>query len=833
MDIRKFFSAPVFKDDEEKTRQALLLQIILNTQVGVLALVILGTTITLFTTEGNRWPELVVMSIASLLIIFWRTLMERGQVTLASGGMIFFFTVSVTAILFNGGTLRSTGLIYFPLSIVMATLLIGRRAGLITFFFTSLIGVALIEGEIRGLLPPANNQTTFAAHAIIISGLGLATVLLYLANRGTEDALTRARRNEREVRELATKLEVRVAERTRDLTLSAEIGRTVVQERNLDVLLPAAVERIRQTFALYYAQIYLTDAAGRTLILRAGSGTIGQELLQRGHRLPVASSSINGTAAFTKKAVLVEDTTKSPTFLPNPLLPKTRSEMSVPLLSAEQVLGVLNMQSEFPDTFTQETLPAYEILAGQLAAAIENAYQFAEIEKARRQILAQSSLLTREGWNTYLDGVRQAEFVGVVYQQGETVPLAAPVVSPELGPLTIPISISGADIGFIQLESESNTLSPEERDVAVRLADLAGQHLENLRLLAQAEHFRREAEQAARRLTREGWDTYTQMAPAATDGFVYTNNRVKPLKTGQSETMPTISHALTLRGEAIGTLHIVPPAGESALDAETADLITTVSEALTAHLENLRLTSATETALAQTERQARSLSRLNEMSTALNQATHLIQLIALTLQEAPLILSADVAGLALLTPDKQFMEAFRLQNGQVIQVVAPEGKLIPLANTSAEKVMQERRILLVPDARQSPLLDLKDMARTGMVAVMQAPLVLGTQVLGVLNVMSFSPHRQFTEQDANLLQQVALVVATTLENQRLLTQTTKRAEHEALINTINQRIQSAGSVETALETAAREIGHLLKARRAVVEIGNLHLDKTGINEHFS
>ncbi len=819
MDIRKFFSAPVFVNDEEKTRRALLLQIILNTQVGVLSLVILGTLITTFNDTGsNRWPELIVMIVASLLIILWRALMERGRITLASAGMIFFFTASITAILVNGGTLRSTGLIYLPLSVVMATLLISRKAGLITFFITSLVGVSLIEGEMRGLLPPPNNETTFAAHAIVISGLGLATVLLYLANRGTEDALNRARRNERDVRELASKLEVRVAERTRDLTLSAEIGRAVVQERNLDILLPAAVERIRQTFALYYAQIYLTDTAGRTLILRAGSGAVGQELLQRGHRLPIASSSINGTAAFAQKAVLVEDTTQSTTFLPNPLLPKTRSEMSVPLLSGGKVVGVLNMQSELPDTFTQETLPAYEILAGQLTAAIENAYQFAEIEKARAQIQTQSSLLTREGWNTYLDGVRQAEFIGVVYQDGGTVPLAAPVESTEPGLLNVPISISGADIGFIQLETETNTLSPEEREIITRLAALAGQHLENLRLLTQAEYFRREAEQAARRLTREGWDTYQAITAESTDGYVYMNNRVRPFKTTQSEIAPNLSHALTLRGEAIGMLEMVLPEGEPALDPETADLIATVSEALTAHLENLRLTLATETALGQSESQARSLSRLNEMSTALTQASHVESVIEITLREAPMILKADVAGLALLTPDGQFMEAFRIQDGQVVQVIAPEGKFIHLANTSAEKVMQGRRVLILPDISQSPLLDLRDMAHTGMVAVMQAPLVLGARVLGVLNVMSFSPQRQFTEQDATLLQQVASVVATTLENQRLLEQVSKRAERESVINTINQRIQGATTIEGALETAAREIGHLMKARRTVVEI---------------
>ena len=69
--------------------------------------------------------------------------------------------------------------------------------------------------------------------------------------------------------------------------------------------------------------------------------------------------------------------------------------------------------------------------------------------------------------------------------------------------------------------------------------------------------------------------------------------------------------------------------------------------------------------------------------------------------------------------------------------------------------------------------------------------------------------------DSAISGQAAIVV----NNRLLLEVTTKRANRESLINTINQRIQGATSVETALETAAREIGQLLKIRQTIVEIG--------------
>jgi hypothetical protein len=83
---------------------------------------------------------------------------------------------------------------------------------------------------------------------------------------------------------------------------------------------------------LYYTQVYLTDPAGRVLQLRAGTGEVGEALLKRGHRLMIDYNSLNGRAALEKKPVIVADTLENPNFKPNPLLPKTRSEMAVPLI---------------------------------------------------------------------------------------------------------------------------------------------------------------------------------------------------------------------------------------------------------------------------------------------------------------------------------------------------------------------------------------------------------------------------------------------------------------------------------------------------------------------
>ncbi len=125
-----------------------------------------------------------------------------------------------------------------------------------------------------------------------------------------------------QLRETLASLEQRVAERTRNLELAAEVGRTVSQVRALDVMLKDAAELIRKQFDLYYVQVYLADPSQTNLILQSGTGSVGEQLINRRHRLTLNTNSINGRAAIEKKSVVISDTTASATFKPNPLLPR-------------------------------------------------------------------------------------------------------------------------------------------------------------------------------------------------------------------------------------------------------------------------------------------------------------------------------------------------------------------------------------------------------------------------------------------------------------------------------------------------------------------------------
>lgn len=807
--VKRFLVPPIF-EDEEKTRIGRITHTVLLIML-IATIIIPGIYLVRAIFLGEAVTQLLgVILIAGSSLLAFLALNKRGYVYVAASALIILFLFESFYLIYGENSLDNSLILNFILPIIIAGLLLGHQAsGLTAFASVVLIGVASVDEvtTIRELL---------GSRLLAYTGVFLAiTFLIRLASDSIRDALTQLRHSNQELQNVQNLLEVRVSNRTRDLTLAAEIGRRVAQEHSLDQLLPIAVERIRETFALYYAQIYLTDPTERLLVLRAGSGAVGEQLLRRGHRLPIDFGSINGSAAQSKKAVLVEDTVKSLSFLPNPLLPNTRSEMSVPLLSGERLLGVLNMQSEHPNTFTQETLPAYEILAGQLAAAISNAYQFAEIEQTRLQVEAQSRLLARSGWDSYLDAVHQPEYLGVVYRNGEVETFTTPTVYTTEKSHVVPISVAGEEIGSVQLETENGALADEEQEVVTRLAALAGQHMENLRLLTEAERYRREAEQAARRLTHEGWETYHRSAKDLASGYIYTQNQVKPIAQteGENETF-AISHPLTVRGEAIGTLKLeAPEYSTNSSGGETDELVAIVAETLTAHIENLRLSQATELALGQAE-------TLYNLTSQLSQADTLDQIL-----EAVTELRGATSGtlLTIETDTDGAPETLTILTTWPSEVArTPKGTRFPihLFPGSSVWINHSGGALIFANAETDPRLDtqIQTMNRQyGIKSMIYLPLKAGNKWVGLL-LLSWTTPQTFAESDSQLFDALAAQCAIVVNNRLLFEQTSKRANRETLINTINQRIQRSTSMESALETTAREIGHLLKARRTIAEI---------------
>ena len=107
-------------------------------------------------------------------------------------------------------------------------------------------------------------------------------------------------------------------------------------------MLQDVVDLTKNRLQLYHAHIYLLDDLGENLVLSAGAGEVGKQMVARGHSIPFnRPHSLVARAARTRRGVISNDVTQEPDFLPNPLLPHTRSELATPIIVGEARLGHL------------------------------------------------------------------------------------------------------------------------------------------------------------------------------------------------------------------------------------------------------------------------------------------------------------------------------------------------------------------------------------------------------------------------------------------------------------------------------------------------------------
>ncbi len=589
-------------------------------------------------------------------------------------------------------------------------------------------------------------------------------------------------------------LEEQVVDQARELDRAVEVSHSVTQVSELDEMLAEAVELIRASFELYYAQVYLLDAAGLYLTLRAGTGDIGQALIRQNWRLPLGPGSIVGTAAQEKQAIVVGDTQSSLIFQPNPLLPMTRSEVAMPLLVGQRVVGILDLQSAQSNQLTSESLPALEAVAGQLAIAIEHARLVEEATEARNQIEAQARRMAGRGWQEFLNAIDRGEVLGYTYDAQDVTPLREPIPDAHDGrDLTVPIVVAGQTLGAVRVAGATDhQWSKSENELVAAVANQVARQVENLRLLAEADQYRAEAEEATRRLTREGWQSYRLGHPGGVIGYQYDRTRVVPLAAapesdwgdveatispaiGDGRPMvderPSLSQPLQVRGQIVGWLEVTQP-GDA--DEAAEELVAAVAEQLSAHLERLRLTEQRELALAESEEQASRLAALNKLSQALANAASQEDVYRIAATQIGNIVPADRISLAVKNEDGSRFEILALDKEMGALTI---GHLDSVEGTVVGAAFSQNRVINVGEAHYGRV--------PGIESFLVAPLAAGGQTFGTLNAGS-SRLRAFTLRDERLLLQAASLIAATLESRRLFAETEQRAEELAVISKMAQ-----------------------------------------------
>ncbi len=162
------------------------------------------------------------------------------------------------------------------------------------------------------------------------------------------------------------------------LESSAHISQVLTTLFEVEPLLNQAVDLISRSFNFYHTGIFLVDNSGEWAILRAASSEGGRKMLTREHRLRVGGDSMVGWVTEHRKPRIASDVGKDAVHFVNPDLPATRSEMTLPLLVAGHLIGVLDVQSTEENAFDRDDIRTLQGLASQLAIAINNARRLSD-----------------------------------------------------------------------------------------------------------------------------------------------------------------------------------------------------------------------------------------------------------------------------------------------------------------------------------------------------------------------------------------------------------------------------------------------------------------------
>jgi len=165
------------------------------------------------------------------------------------------------------------------------------------------------------------------------------------------------------------------------LHAGARVSRSITSILDLDYLLEETVDIICDEFGFYYAGVFLLDETGEWAVLRAGRGEAGAAMIAEGHKLKVGGHSMIGTAIELRKARIALDVGEEPVHFKNPHLPHTRSEMALPLMLGDEVIGALTVQSTEEAAFSEDDITSLQAMADQLAVAINNAMLHAENQR--------------------------------------------------------------------------------------------------------------------------------------------------------------------------------------------------------------------------------------------------------------------------------------------------------------------------------------------------------------------------------------------------------------------------------------------------------------------
>jgi GAF domain-containing protein/HAMP domain-containing protein len=675
------------------------------------------------------------------------------------------------------------------------------------------------------------------------------------------------------LRSLIGGLEERVTERTQNLERRAQqlqaasdVAKDAAAVRDVDRLLKEAVRRIVERFGYYHAGVFLIDNEDQA-VLRAASSSGGQRMLARGHKLAVGKVGLVGYVTGTGKPRMAADVGQDAIHFANPDLPDTHSELALPLLVGDQIIGALDVQSTELDAFDEQDVIALQTMADQLAIAIENArllQRQTELAADRRraidvyrqltsstsydQILADATRLIRSAFGyerVTLGLVEGAEVVihsasaasqGRLPRLGQSVPVGQgllgravstelPVrldattpqpagnVDPGLGQvrtsLCVPLISRGRPIGALAVErAEDWTIDSNDVELVELLASQAAVSIENARLFEETQQRLRQVDTLYRRQTAESWELLVNARRVqGQENLAAYGGGSEAIDAGDLE---PVEAEISLRGETIGKLNVLPQQMGEWTD-EDYEILQDVADEVAGQLEQLRLVEEIQRRATQLETAAeiaRVATGLLDLDQLLKRAVNLIQQ------------RFGFYHVGVYLVERGGNTAFiREASGDIGDALKQTRRRFEAGTRSVIGfVIGSGEYYVVHDAETDPYFKASNLLPQTR-SELSVPLKIGERVIGALDVHD-SGRYAFGEDDITALETLADQIAVAVENARLFQEAIQRAEREQSVVKITSKLRASQDIDSILRTAVSEMRQALGASKAVIRLAD-------------
>ena len=403
------------------------------------------------------------------------------------------YLLSVVQVFENGelSDLRAYLIAYTALSAVFfgyRTTIWSLSLGLLTIAGFGIYGTTVPEPAVAVLANIRNGTSwmVIGGAYLLLGGIIAGSISFLVNGLGThlEQRADLADRLEYERDSLESRIDERTVSLTRgmaQLHAAADISHTISALTDPETLLQQVAELIKDRFHLYYVGIFLIDGSRQNAVLRAGTGEAGIKMISQGHQLAVGGGSMIGWAVSNRKARIALDVGAEAVRFNNPHLPRTRSEMALPIVTHDQVLGAITIQSDQANAFDENDITILESVANSLGIALENDRLYHETRQSLEEIRALNRDYLQRAWAETIDvyGDLSYDFINKTAFE--------PSQKAETNLVEVPMMLRDEVIGTITLEMDRTHLNEEETSFVENVTTQTAIALENARLLHETE----------------------------------------------------------------------------------------------------------------------------------------------------------------------------------------------------------------------------------------------------------------------------------------------------------------------------------------------------------